>query len=751
MNYFDFYKHTIALLKEGRLLDALTAIQTEVLNAGADNSAVIVASCAEALNTYRSLLSYFEKGVEDKGRASVYADLTIQAARLNEQLKRARGLKDNQSIYYSKLRGHLRVPHTLKHYLTRIEQQRASMLVGDIFSDGDFADEISDIKINKTNISTLQAALFDYIWIADRFSPEELNMLAHYFGVKGTNGDSINQDSQIHPAPDAEAVWMVSALTLSILFFFDAGKWALLQALAASDNVRIRVRARVGCALVVMNHRELLAVLDEARQLDDEAPVSPTNNLQTTHVDVASQDNCHLQWHFMMEYKTKFVQSSINETLNSLIAHIGKGLTEEQLQNMLDSEDDDLPSGVDASTIRHLREEIMRTTNMTAEGIDTAYRQFRRLRGLPFYNEVSNWLRPIDAADEQDLKSAQNLSPIIINAHICSSDAYAFIQAIGRVPAGMRSFVDNQLKMLGSAGVPLSELMKNRDEDELSISYIRDIYRLFTIKMKDHAEGNPLVACPLMLFVGKIDENNRAPLASLCSQAFSHRLYRHAVHLFGVLEQFSQEHEHTGASFPLQPFNDEEETMYAVSLALTGDNDDAIIHFETAGPDHLNDSAASIYAHCLWSEGLRDDALKVYRKLYVSNWSGLNLFDVGTKLFGMARYTEASTVLYKAHYLDATRAEVVHLLMLSLLRDRRPDEALAICAKLVDMDLTGEADMPLWLKDAALCQLCAGNQKEAIACLRRAHSRFTDDDIIFLSSFGIPHNIIRLIEDAANI
>ena len=761
MNYFDFYKHTINLLNEGRLLDALTAIQSEALGLGTDNSVAIVTSCAETLNTYRSLLTYFEKGVEDNGRTNIYLGLVNQALKLNEQLKRICGLKESQTIYYSKLRSYLRDPHGLSYFLNRLEQQRTNMLVGDILGEGG-ASRVRKDQNNRDNalFILLQTALFDYIWTTDKFTPEENRMLSQYFGMKNTADTEIDGESYhcnaIQATSDAEAAWMVSALTLSVLFYYDSDKWTLLQSLTHSTNTRIRVRARVGCALVVMNHKQLLSILEETSHTGDtESPSTADKIGIISTAEMSSEENCVLQWQFMVEYKTKFIGTSLNDTLNSVIARVGnkeQGLSEEQIQNMLESEDDDLPPGVDANTVRTLREEMMRTTNMMEEGIDTAYPQFGRfLQALPFFNNACNWLRPIDAADEADLNTAQALSPVLASTHLCSCDAYAFLKALNSVDISLRSFIDSQLKMMGSVGTPVADLVKSFDENTLAISYIRDIYRFFTLKMKDSAEGNPIIASPLMLFVNKKDERDRAPLASLCARAFSHRLYRHAVHLFEVLDQYSQDQEHTSTLSRIIPLTDEEQSMYAMSLALSGHNDDAIIHFETISQDNITDSAASIYANSLWSEGLYEDALKVYRKLYISNWEGLNLFDLGTKLYDVARYTEAATVLYKAHYMDASRPDVAHLLMLSLLRDRRVEEATVMCKKLLGMDLTDLDSATSWLKDTALCQLCASNDAEAIANLRRAKSKFSHEDMVFLFSYGIPQNHIRLIEDAANI
>lgn len=741
MEYFDFYKHILKLLKDACLLDALNAIQNEAIILGTDSSSIIEASCAEALNTYRSLLTYFEKGVEDKGRGSVFAKLVRQAIGMNEQLKRAHGLKESQSAYYSKLRSHLRLPRTVNFYINRIEQQRANIIVGDIFRESGLSDEMEDAKSQNKNISALRSALFDRIWIADCFAPEEYSALYRYFGLENSGGGS--------NTPNAEAAWMVSALTLSILFYFDLDKWALLVALSNSENVRIRVRAKVGCALVAMNHSTLFSILEEAQQLESGA--AAITDICGSNIGKASLDNCDLQWLFMVQYKTKFIHTSISDTFNSIFQHIDNELTEEQIQNMLESEDDDLPPGVDANMMHHLRDEIMKTTNMTVEGIDTAYPQFRQMHKLAFYDEVSNWVRPIDAADEADFNTVQTFAPILVNTHICNSDAYAFLQAINNVPPSMRDYVENQLKIMGKFGESLTDLMMMRDEKELAKLYIRDIYRLFTIMLENQAEGNPLIECPLMLFINKTDESDRAPLSSLCSRAFNHRLYRHAVSLFGILEQTSPGFEQNSAGFISASLNNDEEIMYAVSLALTGNNDDAIIHFETVGQDNINENASSVYAHCLWSEGLTEDALKVYRKLYIANWYGLNLFDLGKRLYDVARYTEAATVLYKAHYLDSSRPDIIHLLMISLLRDRRPEESQTMCKKLITMNLNGHTEMSVWLKDAAICLLCGGKESEAIVSLRRAHKKFTDEEIAFLSSYGIPQITIHLIADAANI
>lgn len=741
MEYFDFYKHILKLLKDACLLDALNAIQNEAIILGTDSSSVIEASCSEALNTYRSLLAYFEKGVEDKGRGSVFAKLVRQTIGMNEQLKRAHGLKESQSAYYSKLRSHLRLPRTVNFYINRIEQQRANIIVGDIFRDNGLSDEMEDAKSQSKSISALRSALFDRIWIADCFTAEEYSALYRYFGLENAGGGS--------NTPNAEAAWMVSALTLSILFYFDLDKWTLLVALSNSENVRIRVRAKVGCALVAMNHNTLFSILEEAQQL--ESGTVAITDICGNNIGKASSDNCDLQWLFMVQYKTKFIHTSISDTFNSLFQHIDNELTEEQIQNMLESEDDDLPPGVDANMMHHLRDEITKTTNMTVEGIDTAYPQFRQMRKLAFFDEVSNWVRPIDAADKADFYTVQTFAPILVNTHICNSDAYAFLQAINNVPSSMRDYVENQLKIMGKFGESLTDLMMMRDEKELAKLYIRDIYRLFTIILENQAEGNPLIECPLMLFINKTDESDRAPLSSLCTRAFNHRLYRHAVSLFGILEQTSPGYEQNSAGFISTSLNNDEEIMYAVSLALTGNNDDAIIHFETVGQDNINENASSVYAHCLWSEGLTEDALKVYRKLYIANWYGLNLFDLGKRLYDVARYTEAATVLYKAHYLDSSRPDIIHLLMISLLRDRRPEESQTMCKKLITMNLNGHTEMSVWLKDAAICLLCGGKESEAIVSLRRAHKKFTDEEIAFLSSYGIPQITIHLIADAANI
>lgn len=783
MSYLDFYKYIIGLLNNGHLLDALLAIQKEATTADTDSRAALLTTCSDILDTYRSLLSYFERGVEDKGRNTVYADLVLRTCQLNEQLKRARGLKESTNIYYGKLRTQLRSPHNLTYYTQRIEQHRTQQLMGDIFRDASAAYPGQD-----NGLEALETGLFDYIWVADRFSSEELTALQAF--LTPGNGENDNLQSSC-----CEAAWMVGALTLSVLYYFDIDKWLLLRRLAGSDVTRVRVRASVGCALVMMYHKELFSLLRIINSYDPASNERISRVLQPFWSDNIEYA-CNLQWLFMVEYKTKFIRSTLNDTLNSLIRNLGKELSQEQIQNMLEDEDSDLPAGVNPETIRHLREEIRHTTNMTVEGIDTAYPQFLRIRRLPFFNEVSNWLRPLDAADAPDLKRAQALSLILSNSRLCSSDAFAFIHAINVIPPSMREFISNQLKALDGASKPISELVDNFSEQDLAIFYIRDIYRLFTIKFQNQIEANPLTTEPLMLFITNLYDDtipdnylSGGDFASLCTKAFDHRLYNHAVRLFSVLD--SKDNNTDSAANVSMDAN--RQAMYAVSLSLTNHNKEALAHFRSV-KDTLPEGFASVYAYTLWAEGHRENALEIFLSLFDFGWSGLNLLDIGRKLFSTKRYDNAATVLYKAYYLDDTNVEVMDLLMMTQLHLHKTDEAQNICNKLGGMNLpagdnvgtgsvrshengtagqaegsvpkrkfdaSSNASRPFSvIKDMALCCLCTGMQETAVAYLRlwgisetndSLQNAFSASDRRLLSSYGIDTLRVNLVIDAAHI
>ena len=210
--------------------------------------------CLKIEEAYQLMLKFFSEGVKDEKRSEVYELLQKRLLVLAQKIKRKRGIRESSDIYYSKLRFVAHQSYTLQYYTNRLRA---------VYSQNLFLSITEASKGDDNARETYIEDLFDYVWVMPALTKEEYDELNNMF----FNEQFVSDD---------EKLWLVSALTISTLSFYDERKLRLLVSLSDYENMRVACRATVGLSLVVMYHHELLKVSCPHQLLDFRPDLSAT-------------------------------------------------------------------------------------------------------------------------------------------------------------------------------------------------------------------------------------------------------------------------------------------------------------------------------------------------------------------------------------------------------------------------------------------------------------------------------------------
>ena len=742
MTPFEHYRHTLDLLMEGHLLKAIRLQKEQIAHL---QNWPLMDELVKMEETYTLMLKYFAEGADDERRRDVYTDMLDRVLNMTEKIKRQMGFRDSNSAYYSKLRTIARQGRTLIYYTRRLQMDSSQQLMQSIIED----DVNADLKDNNGRASILEE-LFDFIWVMGKMSEEEYDALETLFAGSSLNG--------------GEKMWLVSAVTLSLLCYYDNLKLNLLVNIAdsfndspTSDNAVLFSRVLVGISLAAMYYRRRFAL----RPYD----------LHFEFKQEIDKAFCMIQLQCLVQYQTQRIRKSFDQDFMSLINQLkGKIGDVDELKNLLEDEDPELPPGIDPDLIRSIQERMKQVSDMAHQGLDMMYYQFRQLKNFPFFRESRNWFKPTSVPTPDFDATLGKLAPLLNLSRLCDSDKHSMAATLSSMPQTFGQLLLTQMKEFDLQSLSAQELMHEERERILATydtqfpdfstfmvyssttayatSYLQDLYRYFTIRMEREPEGNPFCASPELLFLD-------APLMMTCIKpqqlnrisdyALKMRLYRHSLNL------------NTPTIYP-ELVRSGALQRSAFCYAMLKDSHSAVESFRRCEQEGftLSDDMWALYASCLMSEGQPYEAIRVFRQLFANEESSLSLYSYAVALSQTEQYAEACEVLYQEDFLRPKQIRVVRLLAwVNMKRLALPQEgldmfaelkdALALYQRLLIMEPLRGAD---WF-NAGHAALACGNVAQAIDYYTRSDiTAFSADDRSLLTALGVPSLTLRLVEDA---
>ncbi|MBO4487189.1 MAG: hypothetical protein J5729_02390 [Bacteroidaceae bacterium] len=702
MTYLDDYHKTLDLLLKGQLLKAI--LQQKELIAKLQNWA-LMDEVVKTEQTYTMMLKFFSDGAEDERRCDIYAKTLTDTLAMAEKIKRQAGLLESANPYYSKMRTVGRQARNLLYYTNRLNALSGQSLFHDIISEDT---EPSD-SVSLSSRLALTEEMFDYIWVAATMTREEYTAL-----------EQIITGSILTPG---ERQWMVSALILSLLGYYDLPKLQLLVSLAdAHDdkNSNITCCAMIGIALAAMYYRRRFAV-QPPHQLFDFMP-----GIGSEFVE--------LQLRFMIQYQTHRLRPTFDRDFMTLIMQMRGKISDSQLRDILEDEDPELPPGIDPEVIKNIQERLQKANDMAFKGHDMMYPYFKQLKAYPFFRETHNWLKPASVPTPDFQDTLNKLSPLFAYSNICDSDKHSLAATMASMPQTFGQIVNQQLKEVDGE-------IPNETHNSLP-SILQDFYRYFTIRTNRDAEGNPFYGEDakgegLLLFIdsplikARIDEQDAAKAPRW---AYNNRLYRHAL----ILNQ---------ALASKYPQTDRERSRIAFCYAMLKDNQAAVDTFRSC--KEIPHDMLALYASCLMALGQPHEATMIYERLMTTDEAPL--YSYATALSQCGKFSEACKVLYKEDYVHPGQTKVLRLLAWCTLKsdslklvESRKSKYKDLYSRLLRASDLKSSD---WF-NAGHASLAEGDTPLAIQYyLQSGITTFTPEDRKMLIALGVSRLTLNLVED----
>lgn len=316
-------------------------------------------------------------------------------------------------------------------------------------------------------------ALSKNIWLMERLNEQQVKML------RQINGSS-NLDWH-------QKCLGVSALTLSLLNFFDQHKFILLIEFVEQREEQVRQRALTGVIFALLQYDQRISfypdLLDRLHGLSLDETIGPDVELILLQLLMARET----------EKITREFEQEVLPEMKKMMPRI-----EDKLQLGDEAEDDDMegknPGWKDmVEEVPGLFEKIEKFSKMQMEGGDVFMSTFQMLKRFDFFNTMSNWFMPFyrdhpdisKAFSEKEEINVRLLESLEKAFYICNSDKYSFALNFQAIPLQQRTMIVtnfeaefNQMQELASEEQMLDQSLT---ANAIYVQYIQDLYRFFKL------------------------------------------------------------------------------------------------------------------------------------------------------------------------------------------------------------------------------------------------------------------------------
>lgn len=490
-------------------------------------------------------------------------------------------------------------------------------------------------------------ALFCALLVSRQWTGREVNLYA---------------DLLLSPTIDQnDAMIIVSAITLALLTVFDINKWnTLVRVYAKSDVRHVRQRALVGFAL---------SIPDKEASLYDDVRPAMSQLLASTSVR-----------HELIELQMQMVYCAKTEDDNAEIRHeIMPTFMDGIRQNGLNEDEglaDILGSNPEEKQTAEMEEKIERIREMQRKGSDVFFDGFAKMKGFPFFSQISNWFAPFSMehpgiASAFDGAKGDVVAKFLSLGSFCDSDKYSFAFAFASVYDKMPKSVRDTFS---PGHVPMSESQISDAQTDTYIRriYLQNLYRFFYLFQGRRDFRNPFEtllggnSCDKSFFVvNTIVRNKMADvLGDFAGFLFRQRQYP-------MLKTLVELRIADGAA------SADERGLLGYSYMRTGDYSQAIAIFR-----QLNEEGTKTMvclkglAYSLFQQKRYDEAGLLYGKLLEEDKSNLGYVVAhGVSLINSGNLKKGMAMLFKADYEHPGKKQVKQAMAWGYLVDAKPADS----------------------------------------------------------------------------
>jgi len=604
------HNRILTLIDQRELLMALKNIDKQLDTL---NSYQLKEKRTEIGNIYRFMSDYLMQGINDPDQPEVYRKLILNLYDLADNIKSQLELKEEHSCHCIQRNKYVFSELSLKQCLDVLHL---------------YSEEFEPSEDLQKRYEQVNKQLFNVYW------------LNNYFDSEGEK-DFLNIQIDAF-VPNDTKLLLVSAMSLSLLEFFDENKFfVLMDTFSNSDNEKVRQRVLVSLVLALYMHdnRVRMSPFLQKRLVlffDDE-------DILKNVKDIVLQ--------LLMSKQTEAVTRKMNEEILPKLRVMTERMSDKiDLQTLKEQIEDKNPEWLNTYS-NDIVKKLDEYTQMQMEGTDVYMATFSSLKVFPFFDEISNWFLPFSMKNTEVssvyIKEDRSLFDILIGgSFFCDSDMYSMSIFINSVPESQRKETLNMFRSQSDDLSEMKDMMKEKDKLEkvsnYSNLYIQDLYRFFNLfKYKEEFKN---------IFAGKFDFSSlwifealdkSKELENLQAEFyFAKALYKEA------LEYFRRRFDKGGEIGLLQKI--------AYSEQMLGNFDKAIDYYKRS--ELLNGESVWLYqkmAYCFRMISNYEEAYNYYELICRMQPDNLkNKMNLGHCCLELGNYDEALKYFYEVSYTD---------------------------------------------------------------------------------------------------
>lgn len=464
----QLYNKASNSLHQRRVFDGILIIRKLISATGEE---YINDQVEKHLDTYKNILQHSFGKTKDPERNKVYNYLVRSLLELADELrekllsKHAPGNVHSLKLHFNKSNSPERIEALNILEMLTYDNQLSSIL------------KEASVEGSEKSMSREDGLIkvFNIIWLTDKYSEEETKLI-------NSICDSVN-------LPWHDKCLAVSALTLSLLRYFDVNKFMVLFNFVKKQEETVWQRAMIGLFMAFLKYNERFYLYSSLQDKTEE--LKSFSNIQQNIEAILIQ--------FTKSRETEKVTHKWERDIMPEIMKMRPKIEEKlDLDNILkdpmgDEENPDWETVFQDSP--DLLNKLQEFTEMQMEGMDVFMSAFSQLKRFSFFDEISNWfipfyaknkfLQPIIKEPEKNLDLTPLVKKLEQTYFMCNSDKYSFCLNLNMVPDQQKNMMMN---MLNAEMENISEIEKEEDvvnsfarTKSIYTQYFQDLYRFFKV------------------------------------------------------------------------------------------------------------------------------------------------------------------------------------------------------------------------------------------------------------------------------
>ena len=343
---------------------------------------------------------------------------------------------------------------------------------------------------------------------------------------------------------EAQKQIILSALTLSVVYLFDAYKIQLLLENVTSSVLKIRARAFSGLVLGCILHYDRLS-----RHAD------LTARLQLlADVPDFCRDLLTMQLQLMRTAWTKKDESKLRDEIMPDIYRAASKMTQgkdldftnpDELANL-----DLNPAWASDEEVDKIGKKMQALADMREQGVDTFYTTFAQIsRTHAFFSDIKNWFTPFSLRHSVFGDRGESLSGLsgLFEMHAAGdTEKFGMFLMIDQLSSGQLDGIKQNIRQINEQQAALQDKIHQTDAVQTIAEEIRfcmqDLYRFFSLYRYRDKDANPFASFLSMvdLPLFKPILQTKEALVLLGNYAFREQEWTLAVSLFQKLDATMQ-------------------------------------------------------------------------------------------------------------------------------------------------------------------------------------------------------------------